>query len=428
MVKRRSRLSMAKSYFKALSDPSYITEALENYASAQDFSGVMSVSLPGKKLHVVFDSELSHTLLNYEHKKCSVMAMQATVAKGLPTFVTAAIDREKWAAHRRSYLPLFAKQDGLKINKTEAIAAAATHLITWHDKTGISVGYEAGQLALKYLAAALFDVKLTDEQARIIDQESDNGIQNFQVYSGLTLSTLPDALMDRLSGYRSAKNRIAAIIDELKESAPASSHLRKISNDEAFELLFAGHSTVKATTYNALLLLAHNPEWQDLIRQETQQNGIPLTIQKPNKDGNIPAVTQATMETLRLFPSLPYLSRQMVCDATFNEQNFGKGDIVVIPIKAIHRSPALYDKPEEFAPDLHFSVPAMTNRPKGSFLPFGFGPNGCPGQGMAVQEVQILLSMICSQFNLQANDSIPKTRSKLTIIADRNTTIRIAPR
>lgn len=55
-----------------------------------------------------------------------------------------------------------------------------------------------------------------------------------------------------------------------------------------------------------------------------------------------------------------------------------KGATLFIMFYSLHRDPRLWSHPNEFHPD-HFLPEECARRPKGSYLPFSWGPRSCPG-------------------------------------------------
>lgn len=95
--------------------------------------------------------------------------------------------------------------------------------------------------------------------------------------------------------------------------------------------------------------------------------------------------TSAT-ESLRLFPPLDTHRRQCTKATTLRDPSgrarpvtLRPGDIVYLPVDAVHRDPAFYSHPDEFRPE-HFDEAEVEKRHKCAFQGFGDGPRQCPGE------------------------------------------------
>jgi len=379
-----------------------------------------------RNYHGVYDADIDYTLLQRNHKECPVMPIQKDIMEGLPTFVNAADDKEQWIQNRKSMNELFSKHHGREENIDDAINAITDYLDTWKEKPVINIANQSGILSLKFLCASLFQVEITTTEANIIDQLTDSKIQNRLLATAITRAHLPNKLLNAVTGFNTAQKNIQTIINNLRNRADSKSKIHDLENDQLFELLFTGSVTTKATLYHAALLLSQHKDWQEKIANETQEKGIPKKLEKPNKEGNIPAVTMTTMETMRLFPSIPHIPREMAVDLKLkNGTSLRKGDRIIVLPMSIHRNPRYYQDPDKFSPDQHFSMGAIKERPKGSYMPFGFGPSGCPGQGLALQQVNTILSAVFSRFSLDWQGEMPKTKSKTTLLADRNVYLKM---
>ncbi|KAK7595042.1 hypothetical protein V9T40_001475 [Parthenolecanium corni] len=88
---------------------------------------------------------------------------------------------------------------------------------------------------------------------------------------------------------------------------------------------------------------------------------------------------QCIRETLRLFPPLPFILREVTQAFQLND-NFTvqESSTVVIPIIMVHRNPNIYPNPLQWNPD-NFAPNRVERRHKYSFLAFSGGARGCIG-------------------------------------------------
>uniref|UniRef100_A0A8D2JIH2 Uncharacterized protein n=1 Tax=Varanus komodoensis TaxID=61221 RepID=A0A8D2JIH2_VARKO len=132
---------------------------------------------------------------------------------------------------------------------------------------------------------------------------------------------------------------------------------------EVDTFMFEGHDTTASGIAWILYAMAQNPEHQQRCREEIMEVlGDRDTIQ--HDLGKIPYTTMCVKESLRLYPPVPTVSRQLSKPITFCDgRTMPEGAIVSIHIYCIHRNPAMWHNPEVIcnqwiAADLHIVMKA----------------------------------------------------------------------
>lgn len=105
-------------------------------------------------------------------------------------------------------------------------------------------------------------------------------------------------------------------------------------------------------------------------------------------------------ETMRLYPPALRLERIAGCDIEYNGLKIKKGQVIQVPIYALHHDPQIYPDPESFRPE-RFEEVERKSRDSAAFLPFGAGPRGCLGMRFALIEIKILLATILSKYRFE---------------------------
>ncbi|XP_014481247.1 PREDICTED: cytochrome P450 6A1-like [Dinoponera quadriceps] len=166
---------------------------------------------------------------------------------------------------------------------------------------------------------------------------------------------------------------------------------------QAFVFFLAGFETSSATMSHALYELAQNHTIQDKLREEINheyaKNGDSLSYD--NIKG-MPYLDKVFKETLRKYPPGQVLRRKSTSDYTLNgtEINLPKGQVIFIPVFAIHRDPNIYPDPDVFDPE-RFNEEVMQTRNPILYLPFGDGPRNCIGARFAICQTKIgLIKML----------------------------------
>lgn len=163
--------------------------------------------------------------------------------------------------------------------------------------------------------------------------------------------------------------------------------------DNLLTFYLAGHeTTAKALTWT-LYLLARSPEWTARVRDEIEAvtGGAPVKAEHIDR---LALTQQVVKESMRLYPPVPIMSRQAVLDTTLGEHRIAAGTSVLMPIYAIHRHEARWEKPAEFDPG-RFATEREVKMPRYHYMPFGAGPRICIGMPFAMMEaVAITASLV----------------------------------
>lgn len=167
--------------------------------------------------------------------------------------------------------------------------------------------------------------------------------------------------------------------------------------DNLLTFIVAGHETTALTLAWSLYLCAYDQEVQDKARAEAQEvlQGSAATAADVAK---LPYIRMIADEALRLYPPAAMVSRTAMADDTLCEREVRKGDTVIIPIYALHRSELLWDEPNMFRPERFADRKAIERY---AYLPFGDGPRICIGASFALQEAVIILATLFSRFRFK---------------------------
>ncbi|XP_065208544.1 cytochrome P450 4C1-like [Planococcus citri] len=107
---------------------------------------------------------------------------------------------------------------------------------------------------------------------------------------------------------------------------------------------------------------------------------------------------QVLKETLRRFPLVPFVLRDVAEDSKIGDRVFPAGTALLIPIAAVHMDPKYYPNPWEFNPQ-NFSPEVAANRPKHAFIPFSAGARNCIGQNLAILEMKLIATAFLRKYS-----------------------------
>nr|XP_018900345.1 PREDICTED: cytochrome P450 4C1-like isoform X1 [Bemisia tabaci] len=171
--------------------------------------------------------------------------------------------------------------------------------------------------------------------------------------------------------------------------------------DEALTFLFAGSESTALTNCFCLLMLAMHPEIQEKVFKE--QYGIfgnenrPVTTEDIDK---MEYTEQVIKETLRLFPTLPFILRSIEEDIKITQEHIlPAGSTAVIAPLLTHYDSTLWKQPKQFNPE-NFSTENVERRHKYSFIAFSGGARGCIGTKYGMMAMKTTISIFIRHFTV----------------------------
>ena len=138
-----------------------------------------------------------------------------------------------------------------------------------------------------------------------------------------------------------------------------------------------------------LYALLKHPELLERMRAEVDamyEQGAPT----PEGLRKLEVTHRIAMETLRVYPVVPALTRTVSNSFEFGGYTVPAGAEVMLGTTVAHHLPEYFPDPERFDIE-RYSHGAAQHRQPGAFAPFGVGRHRCLGSGFS--EVQIALTM-----------------------------------
>ncbi|KFV80905.1 Cytochrome P450 4B1, partial [Struthio camelus australis] len=176
---------------------------------------------------------------------------------------------------------------------------------------------------------------------------------------------------------------------------------------EVDTFMFEGHDTTASGISWLFYCLSLHPEHQQRCREEIQEIlGDRDTIEWEDL-GKMTYTTMCIKESLRLFPPVPAVSRQLTKPITFSDgRSLPAGLFIAVNIFAVHRNRDVWEDPEMYDP-MRFSPENSAQRHSHAFLPFSAGSRNCIGQQFAMNEMKVALALTLLRFELSPNSSRP---------------------
>ncbi|XP_071445151.1 uncharacterized protein [Hetaerina americana] len=217
------------------------------------------------------------------------------------------------------------------------------------------------------------------------------------------------AKAQELNGHelKPAKKKLRAFLELLIELAVEEKLLTdKEIREEVDTFMFEGHDTTSMALCYTIFMLANNPKIQEEVWKEVSSSSISgAAAADVNVEvlGNLQLLERCIKESLRMYPSVPYIARLLTEDFEMGEYNVPAGSTVNVTISGIHMNPLVYPNPEIFDPD-RFLPEAVKERHPYAYIPFSAGPRNCIGQKFAMLEMKAILSSLVKRYRIIAVD------------------------
>ena len=179
--------------------------------------------------------------------------------------------------------------------------------------------------------------------------------------------------------------------------------------------LIAGHETTSGLLSFATWLLLKNPAVFQKARGIVDEV---LGQEMPRVEHLVQLryIEQILMESLRVWPTAAAFSVSPHKDTVLaGKYPLTTQDTVLILEPMLHRDPKVWDgdveafRPERFAPESAVSLPPN------AWKPFGNGARACIGRPFAMQEAQLVLSMMLQRFDIVLDDPSYTLKVKETL-------------
>ena len=165
----------------------------------------------------------------------------------------------------------------------------------------------------------------------------------------------------------------------------------------------AGHETTANALTWALYCLSQDSGAQARLEAEAD---AALDGDGAMRLDRLPFARAVMEETMRLFPPVPFMSRQALRDDRIRRIKIPRNSTVIVAPWVMHRHRRLWDEPDAFLPE-RFLPERREAVTRFSYLPFGAGPRVCIGQSFSVQEATLVLAHVARAARLTLPEDHP---------------------
>jgi cytochrome P450/NADPH-cytochrome P450 reductase len=168
--------------------------------------------------------------------------------------------------------------------------------------------------------------------------------------------------------------------------------------------LIAGHETTSGLLSFATYLLLKNPEVMQKARAIVDKV---LGDETPRIEhlAELRYIEQVLMESLRIWPTAAAFAVYPIADTVLGgKYPVTPEDTLLVLEPMLHRDPAVWgEDAEEFRPE-RFAPERAEQLPPNAWKPFGNGARACIGRPFAMQEAQLVLTMMLQRFDFVLDD------------------------
>jgi cytochrome P450 len=309
----------------------------------------------------------------------------------------------------------------------QAAALARAERDRWAEAGKVELGAAFMRLSTRIVGRTLFSWELGPGDERVADDLAEIGsllgraaderragwddpsaIERCGAYIEQRLMAL---VTERRARGGDAGGEAADVIDLLlgAESRPANDDAPYVVDDrqirdELLTLFIAGAENPRNALTWTLHLLARHPEAARRISDEVHAAGAASGDIRPETLARLPFTLQVYKEALRLYPPGYAFGRRAIEDVRIGPLDLPRDTEVVVSPYALHRRPALFDRPLDFLPE-RFDKTRDGQRHPYAYLPFGAGPRSCIGGGFALLEGHVVLAVLLGGLELTAMSS-----------------------
>lgn len=362
---------------------------------------------------------------------------------------------EVWKRQRRMMNPAFefARISEVFPLMMQAAEAMKERLDKVADGREVAIDFEMTHVTADIIFRTIFSEPIPAEDAESIFDAFNHYQELAYIHGVWNMAGLPQALsIPRLRAVKHARNirgplaRMVRRRFEQLEAHPekkpqdilqslieardvdGSSFTEKELIDQIAVMFLAGHETSASALSWALYLIAQDRDVQERMHAETRLAFLSDGNFRPAQFKHLKLTRDVFRETLRLYPPVSFVPRDITVPETMRGKNLKKGSAIFISLWLMQRHREIWKNPDTFDPD-RFSRDEDKEAIRSAYMPFSQGPRVCLGASFALQEAAIILSMIVHHYQIAPVEGhVPKPVARLTLRSENGIRLRLRKR
>ena len=229
-------------------------------------------------------------------------------------------------------------------------------------------------------------------------------------------------VMERLPKYRRARRRMQAFYErimeahrpEMREGKPQDFVDVLLEANEANPQLLpetdllvnvlapylVGMDTAASVCAFMLYALLMHPEILERMKEEVDEMYAEHGAPTPAGMRKLDVTHRVALETLRMYPVVPALTRTVSNSFEFGGYRVPAGTEIMLGTTVGHHLPDYFPEPEQFDIERYSRSRAEHKQP-GAFAPFGVGQHRCIGSGLSELQIALTLAAIVRKADLE---------------------------
>ncbi|MEV4019469.1 cytochrome P450 [Nonomuraea angiospora] len=266
---------------------------------------------------------------------------------------------------------------------------------------------------LQAMGGALTEAMLRNQQLPFVTKLKRGREEAYRRDIATMQSLVDDVIRQRRAeGATGSKDLLGLMLEASDPQSGARLSDENIRN-QVLTFLIAGHETTSGLLSFALYNLLREPHTLARAYEEVDRllpGDEPPTYETIMK---LDVIARVLEETLRHWSPIPGFSVSAVEDTTIGGYPIAKDQGVLVLLPVLHRSPKVWERPDEFDIDRWLPENKKNHHP-GAYKPFGNGERACIGRQFALTEARLALAMILRRFAI-SDPNVYRMKIKQTL-------------
>ena len=442
--------------------PSRLTRIMKGRHSSLDVLFERSYSMKmgefggaRRRFYFLAQPDIIERILNEDVERYPKSNLMGTILQqilGNGVFIS---NGEVWKRQRRLMNPAFefARISEVFPLMMQAAEAMKERLDKVADGREVAIDFEMTHVTADIIFRTIFSEPIPAEDAAAIFDAFNHYQELAYIHGVWNMAGLPQALsIPRLRAIRHARNirgplarmvrrrfeqlqadpgkKPQDILQSLIEARDADGAAFTESEliDQVAVMFLAGHETSASALSWALYLIAQDRDIQERMHAETSLAFLSDGNFRPAQFKHLKLTRDVFRETLRLYPPVCFIPRDVTVPETVRGKTLKRGSAVFISLWLMHRHREIWRNPDIFDPD-RFSREDEKEAIRSAYMPFSQGQRVCLGASFALQEAAIILSMIVHNYEITPVEGhVPKPVARLTLRSENGIRLRLRKR